>query len=115
LGISGRVNAKLPVPQPTSRTTVTVRKATKPDQRRRESTAPPSHDLFVGVGVSEAGGSGGVGIGHRCNLLPRQPGDDLRPRIGRWAMVAAERTTSRQRVNCRRRSSLTFTGCMTLG
>jgi hypothetical protein len=40
--------------------------------------------LFVGVGVLEAGGSGGVAIGNRCNLLPRQLGDDLRPRIRQW-------------------------------
>jgi hypothetical protein len=43
---------------------VTVQKATKSDQKRRESAAPPPHDLFVGVGVLEARESG-IGIGHR--------------------------------------------------
>jgi len=42
---------------------VAIRKTSKSDHQRRESAAPPPHDLVVGVGVLEAGGSGGVGSG----------------------------------------------------
>ena len=44
---------------------VAVRKATELYQEGRESAAPPSHDLFVGVRILVVRDSGGIGIGHR--------------------------------------------------